>query len=153
MLRPLTISLILLLPAGSAQAQSQKQTRERYVIRADEVASTSANSAFDVVEQLRPQWLKRDDDRRPMSFGGGRNAGREQPDDRAQQNSYGEAAPEETAKLAVFVDETQMELDDLKRIPREQVAELRYLTGAEAQTRYGPRFAAGVIRVTLRTGG
>jgi hypothetical protein len=151
MLRPLAI--LLLLPAGIAQAQSQKQTRDRHVIRADEVATTSANSAFDVVEQLRPLWLKRDDTRRPMSFGGGRNAGREQPDERAQQNSHGDATPEEPPKLAVFVDETEVELEDLKRIPREQVAELRYLTGAEAQTRYGPRFAAGVIQVTLRTGG
>jgi len=151
-LRLLAAAALTLSLAGGADAQSQKQKRERYLITAEEAASASANSALDVVEQLRPQWLRRDQERGALSLGAGRSAGRSLPDE-DQQTRAGQPMPEDPPKLKVFVDGTEGDLQDLRRIPKEQVAELRYLTGSEAQTRYGPRFAAGVIEVTLRTGG
>jgi hypothetical protein len=151
--RLLIIALLMVAAPGQrGQAQSQKQKRDRYLITADEVATASANSALDVVEQLRPQWLRREENRPAMSFGGGRSAGRSSPAEEPQSRA-GEPMPEAPPKLGVFIDGTEGDLQDLKRMPREQVRELRYLTGSEAQGRYGPRFAAGVIEVTLRTGG
>jgi hypothetical protein len=150
--RSLKIAALLLAVAGQVDAQSQKQKRDRYRISADEMASASANSALDVVEQLRPQWLRGADNRSPMSFGGGRSAGQSPPAEEPQTRAGG-PMPEDSPKLKVMVDGTEGNLEDLKRIPKEQIGELRYLTGAEAQTRYGPRFAGGLIEVTIRTGG
>lgn len=152
LLRCLAAAALMLSLAGGADAQSQKQKRDRYLITAEEAASASANSALDVVEQLRPQWLRRDQERGALSLGAGRNAGRSLPD-AEEQTRAGEPMPEDPPKLKVVVDGTEGDLRDLKRIPKEQIGELRYLAGSEAQTRYGPRFAGGVIQVTLRTGG
>jgi hypothetical protein len=150
--RPFVLALLLCCAAGGAEAQSQKQKRDRYVITQDEVASASANSALDVVEQLRPEWLRRTQERSPMSFGAGRSAGRtEQQEGDQIRTSAGEPQPEDPPKLRAFIDGTESDVDDLKRIPKEQISELRFLTGSEAQTRYGPRFAAGVIELRLRT--
>jgi hypothetical protein len=139
--------MVFVVAAGSAEAQSQQQKRDRNVITADEIAAASVNSALDAVERLRPYWLRRDQDRSPMSLGAGRNLPAEEVQTRA-----GEPMPEEPPKLKIMVDGTEGDLQDLKRIPKEQIAELRFLSGADAQTRYGPRFAAGVIQVTLLTG-
>ena len=145
--RSLALAALMLIVAGGAEAQSQKQKRDRNVITADEIADASVNSALDAVERLRPYWLRRDQDRSPMSLGAGRNLPAEEVQTRAS-----EPMPEEPPKVKVLVDGTEGDLQDLKRIPKEQIAELRFLTGSDAQTRYGPRFAAGVIQVTLRTG-
>ena len=53
---------------------------------------------------------------------------------------------------AVFVDGTEMGgLDELRQIQANTVDEIRYLSGSEAQTKYGPRFPAGVIEMKLKT--
>jgi hypothetical protein len=145
--RSLVLAAMMLVIAAGAEAQSQKQKRDRNVITADEIAAASVNSALDAVERLRPHWLRRDQDRSPISLGAGRNLPGEEVQTRA-----GEPMAEEPPTLKVMVDGTEGDLRDLKRIPKEQIAELRLLTGSDAQTRYGPRFAAGVIQVTLRTG-
>jgi hypothetical protein len=151
--RLLVLAGLSLALATGAEAQSQKQTRDRYLITAEEAAGASANSVLDVIEQLRPQWLRRDQDRARLSLGAGPHAGISRPEGETVRTRTGDPRPEEPPRLKVFVDETEGDLDDLKRVPREQIGEIRYLTGSEAQTRWGPRFAAGVILLRLRTGG
>jgi hypothetical protein len=57
----------------------------------------------------------------------------------------------ETPTAAVFVDGTNMGgLDELQRIQSTLVEEIRYLSGADAAMKYGPRFSAGVLEVKLK---
>ena len=146
--RGFVLAALAMTVAGGADAQSQKKDRNRNVITGDEAATASANSAYEVVERLRPSWLRRDQDRSAMSLGAGRNLPAEEVQTRA-----GEPQPEKPPTLRVMVDGTEGDVEDLKRVPKEQIGELRFLNGSEAQTRYGPRFAGGLIEVTLRTGG
>ena len=53
--------------------------------------------------------------------------------------------------LASFEVARMILLDELRQIPSNTVEEIRYLSGTDAQTKYGPRFPAGVIEVTLKT--
>jgi hypothetical protein len=50
------------------------------------------------------------------------------------------------------VDGTEMGgVEELQRLQSNLVEEIRYLSGSDAQTKYGPRFSAGVIEVKLKT--
>lgn len=51
----------------------------------------------------------------------------------------------------MFVDGTEVgDAQQLRQIPAHLAAELRCLTGSEAQMELGPRYAGGILRVALR---
>src|SRR5581483_11333938 len=112
-----------LLWAGAAQAQK----RDQNVITADEIAAASVNTAQQAVEKLRPDWLRRAQLQRTAEIGA-------------------------SVALAVFVNGNEVGgVTELQRISSQQVREIRFTPGADAATQFGPRFAAGIIHVRLKT--
>jgi len=125
--------------SAAGQQVSTPTNRNRRVITTEEIEQAQETNAFQVVEKLRPEFL--------VSMARQHTLGRgavQQPD-----LGYSQPDPEPTA--AVFVDGTEMGgVDELRRIQSTVVEEIRYLSGSEAQTKYGPRFPAGVIEVRLK---
>jgi hypothetical protein len=139
-------TLVGIMPAHSQQV-STPANRNRRVITAEEIEQAQETNTFQVVEKLRPEFLRRMTLRHTLGAGkaGAAAGGTEQPD-----LGYSQPDPQPTA--AVFVDGTEMGgTDELRQIAANTVEEIRYLSGSDAQTKYGPRFPAGVIEVTLKT--
>ena len=118
------VALLLSATAAAAQQVSEKTNRDRKVLTAAEIEQAQVRSAYEAIEKLRPEYLRR--------------VGRTQT-----------VGPVPTA--AVFVDGTDMgSLEELRRIQAGQVDEIHYLTGPDSEMKYGPRFSAGVIEVKLK---
>ncbi len=159
-------------PAAQAQQVSEKSNRDRKVITTEEIEAAQGSTAYQVVERLRPEFLRRMS--RPQAApgglvvsrggggstrGGSATAGGGSPGAGAR-GASGQSQNDETEQLfetpqqrtaAVFVDGTEMGgVEELQRIQANMVEEIRYLTGPDAGAKYGPRFSAGVIEVKLR---
>ncbi len=148
----------------TVNAAAQKPKKDRNVITAEEIAAAPANNAYEVVEKLRPEFLRRHPT--AMTLGGGTRSqgvvdrggtpGRAGGGDPAGSglNPPSDGAPgAQGAELTVFVNGQQMGgVDELKRVSSNQIEEIRYLSGSAAEGKYGPRVAAGVIEVKLVEG-
>ena len=156
-------TLIGVVPAGGQQV-STPTNRDRRVITAEEIAQAQANNALQVVEKLRPEFLRRASQRQSLGAGatargaGGTYGGGTGPRVGTGGGAYGEdhgpghSEPEPQPTAGVFIDGTEAGgIDELRQIQSNTVEEIRYLSGTDAQTKYGPRFPAGVIEVTLKT--
>jgi hypothetical protein len=54
--------------------------------------------------------------------------------------------------IMVYVDGSRMGgVQELKRIPAQDVREIRFLSASDAQQRYGPGHGAGAIQVSLKS--
>lgn len=151
--------------ASSAAAQK----KDRYLILAEEIATRQEiANAHDAVRMLRSQWL------RPVrakgglgaaSFGsgssrpaGGKSTGSEDnptssPDAASQAASASreKMLEDETLKKTepvVYIDDVkQQELEDLRSVRRDEIAEIRFINGNDASGRYGAGHEAGAILV------
>lgn len=122
----LALSLFIL---ASVPLQSQHRSD---LLTAEEITSVSGKgaTAFDVVQSLRPRWLKI---RAPFLRG-----------DPSQ-------GPVRSQGAHVYLNDVdQGDVDYLKTIPAEQVAELRWLSANEAGSRFGPTEGGPAIVVTLK---
>lgn len=153
----------------AGQQVSASANRDRRVITTEEIEKAQSTDAYQVVEKLRPEFLRRMS--RPQTLGGGvrgqggsvsrggggtgggmgggtgggAGGGGDPPSD------PGYSQPEPARTAAVFVDGTEMGgVEELQRLQSNIVEEIRYLSGSDAQTKYGPRFSAGVIEVKLK---
>jgi len=155
--RLLTLALAAscILP-GSGEAQQKKTRQDRNLITLEELAALRGHNGYEVVEKLRPDWLRRSErrvtlntrraDRGSDPRGGGQGAAEEGNTDPAADVTA------QSLKLIVFVDETEMGgVEELLRLRNDDIQEIRFLNSSDAQQRYGPRFAAGVIRVKLKS--
>lgn len=99
------------------------------VIAFEEVRETSANDAYQVVQLLRPRWL------RPRSAPSLTNAG----------GGY----------ARIYVDNVPLDggTRALSTVPVGDIREIRYISPSDATTRFGTGHAGGVIMVLTRTGG
>jgi hypothetical protein len=120
----LLLACTLLIGAcGSSVTQSRGS---RDVLTAEEISRASGMTAYDVVQQLRPQFLR-------IRTG------------RSTQGS-GEAEP------VIYVDNIRSGgLAALRNIRAESVEEIRYIGASDATTRFGTGHMAGAILVRLRT--
>lgn len=153
--RTLALALVALVAlAAVGEAQQKKIKRDRNLITAEELAELQGHNGYEAVQKLRPDWLRRAD--RQLTLGtrvdrgnGGRSGmGEDQEDGGASVYADVTASP---LKLTVFVDQTEMGgVEELQRLRNDEIREIRFLSGSDAQQRYGPRFAAGVIQVTLK---
>lgn len=112
--------------AACASSGGSGPSRDRNTITAEEVAAlTQAGTAYDVVQQLRPEYL-RTRGLRSMSAS-------------------------EPAGAVVYVDNVRRGGPaSLRAIPRESVLDIRYLNGADATTMYGTNHGDGAILVRTR---
>jgi hypothetical protein len=164
---------VVLAGALTAEAQevSEKTNRDRKVITAEEIEAAHVNTAYQVVEKLRPEILTRMS--RPQTLRGGSDTRGATPSARGASSAGGGGwgasssnssssqsqrdpepvfVAEETRTAAVFVDGTNMGgVEELQRIQSSLVEEIRYLSGPDAGIKYGPRFSAGVVEVKLKS--
>ena len=108
------------------------------VITAEEIAGVEASTAFDVVQKLRPQFL--------------RGRGSTSTRSGAAEGTGTTGAPATTAaQVRVYVDSAPVgDIEALRRIAANTVREIRYLSAADATTKYGTGNPVGVIEVRTR---
>ena len=116
----------LTLAACSGNRSSDSPTRQRDLISAEEIAALNVATAFDVVRQLRPEFLRT---RGTMSL---REAG-------------GEYA-------VVYMNGMRLGgPDQLHQIRASDVHTIRYIGASDATTRWGTGHTGGVIEVTVKS--
>jgi hypothetical protein len=97
----------------------------RNVITSEQIQETSLSVAYDVVQRLRPEWLR---SRGPTSIG---HTTAEWPIVYVNSGRHGD-------------------LDTLRTMAVVDVREIRFLSGPEATQRFGTGVSGGVIQVLLR---
>ncbi|MGW8267132.1 MAG: hypothetical protein ACWGSQ_12255 [Longimicrobiales bacterium] len=128
---PWATALVALIPAlftacATSTPQGITTPRDPNVITLEEIEATDAETAYDIIQQLRPRWMVR-------------NRG---------QRSFRET---EADYAKVFLDELPpREFDFLREIPRASILEMRFLEAREATYLYGTGYNAGVIKVTTK---
>lgn len=119
-IRPLILLTVALFAACTTSRQGDRRERDPYVISERELNATVRMNLYDAILELRPRWLTR--------------------------TSRGESG-----EPYVYVDDQIIgTAAALRRFQPHQVAEARYLSATEAQTRYGQRnfgHPAIIIRV------
>lgn len=106
----------------SAPPDSLEPTPSHRHITNAEIEGITADNAFAVVQQLRPQWLRR---RGPTSV-----------------------LEPEGELPTVYVDNMRVgDLAILNSIPVSEISEIRFITGPDATTRWGTGVTAGVIEI------
>ena len=101
------------------------------VITSDEIAQTSAANAYELIQRLRPNFLR--------TRGAVRGAPRGSPNQL------------EAVDLVVYMNESRMGgSDQLRQIPLSEIREIRYFTAADATTKWGTGHTAGAIQVISR---
>jgi hypothetical protein len=120
--QPGTFTLALAPAAPEAAEELNIESREN-VLTAAELAPHDMTTAMELIQQLRPTWLRT---RGTRSFGG-------------------------VIFPRVIVDSlTPQDLSILETIHRDSILEMRYLTPQEATFRYGTGFPAGAIIVRTK---
>jgi len=115
-------SALLLVSCASAPSTPAPR-RDRNLITAEEIAAEPATSAAELLERLRPTWLR---NRGPTSIGSG--------------------AP---SYPIVYIDEVRSGGPEaLSRVSSQIVREIRFINGRDATTRWGMDHGGGVILVT-----
>ncbi|MFL5539914.1 MAG: hypothetical protein ACJ8J0_13020 [Longimicrobiaceae bacterium] len=127
-------------PAAPA-APAGRVHRNPNVITAAELEGQVATDLYELVRRLRPQWL------RTRGSGSNENsAGR--PAWSPMVSPTGSAL---TSVVAVFVDGSHAgDVNELRRLQSSNVRELQFHPSADAITRWGRDYSAGVIEVTMR---
>lgn len=107
-------------PGGSA-------SRVRNVITIDEIRTTTHANAYEIVQQLRPEFLRT------------RGA-----------TSINDTRPEQAV---VYIDGLRAGgLDSLRSVSRDVLYEIRFLNGTDATTLYGTGHGGGAIQILTRRG-
>jgi hypothetical protein len=122
----LTLTTLLFAACATGRSRAGGPQSNENVITLAEIQTTEARNALEVVQELRPRWMKRN--RGARSFADG---------------------PADFTR--VVVDELQPDdFNVLEGIPRELIAQIRYLDAREATFRYGTGYTAGIIVVTTK---
>lgn len=126
----LTLGALLLAPVDALAQDPPPATQRRSpnLITAEEIKERASNAqnAQDIIQQLRPQWL------RPR---------------RGVQSASGELYTR--PQLQVYLDGTRQQgADVLRTVLRDGIAEIRYLNGIDATGRYGLDHEMGAVLVT-----
>src|SRR6266480_8120797 len=100
--------------------------RDSNLITEQEIVASTGTTAYDVIVQLRPTFLK--------------SRGR---------SSINPAVPEDYA--TVFLDgQAYGDLNSLRNIPAIQIHQIRYIRGTDAAATFGMQYASGIIDVRSR---
>jgi len=127
---PTTLRTLLVLSLVALAAAPLQSQRRSDVITAEEIARVigKGRTAYDAVRSLRPRWLRS----RDLVLQGGNTD------------------PITSEGAHVYLNDVdQGDVDYLRTIPAELVAELRWLSANQAAARFGPANGPGIV-VTLK---
>jgi outer membrane cobalamin receptor len=111
--------------AAACASMKQKNSSDRNVITAAEIEAANANTAYDVIVKLHANYLH---SRGPNSI-------------LLKQNK----------EPTVFLDQVEFgPINSLRTIPASNIAEIRFVSGWDAMTKYGSDHVAGVIQIYTR---
>lgn len=123
--RSTLISCLVLASAGCAHVAKPGAGRNPNVITAEEIETVRAANAYELISKLRANFL--------------RSRG---------QNSVLLKQPKEPT---VFLDTVEFgPIASLRTIPVSNIAEIRFIEGWDATTKYGTNHVSGVIQITTR---
>jgi hypothetical protein len=129
-MRPSRVVLALLLVIGSACATSGRPApprREADLITFEEIAAVDASTLHQVVQRLRPNWMR----------------------SRGQVSIQNPSA----GNPVVYIDDTRMGgIEALHQVIPSEVQEVRHLNASDATNRFGTGHAGGAILIRRRTG-
>ena len=121
--RPLLV--VLILAACHQQVSTSGHGIQRNVITQDEIDASSASNVYDLIAQLRGDYLK---DRGKVSI-------------RTNQRE----------KAVVFLNDQEYGvLETMRNIPLGRVSEVRYYPGTDAVNRFGAQYGGGVVMLVSR---
>ncbi|NJD20394.1 MAG: hypothetical protein FIA95_14080 [Gemmatimonadetes bacterium] len=122
----LSLALLLVLAACGGPAHGgMGSSLSPDLIARDEIDASNATNAYDLITQVRPNWLR----------------GRGSPSIRYSQVQL---------PVVYLEDRRQGGLEVLRSFPVAGIAEIRYINAANATTRFGNGHAGGVIQVVPR---
>jgi len=119
------VVVVALTACATASSGAPKAGRDANVITREEIAASMETNAYEVVARLRPLFLK----------------------------SRGSTTLDPTAltTATVFVDGQRYgEVGSMRGISANSVAQIRYVPGPDAVTKYGMQYGKGAIEVTTR---
>jgi len=120
--RPL---FLLLLVTACHQQASTGHASQRYVITQEEIEASTASNVYDLIAQLRADFLK---DRGKISI-------------RTNQHE----------KAVVFLNDQEYGiLETMRNIPIGRISEIQYYPGTEAVNRFGAQYGGGVVFLVSR---
>jgi hypothetical protein len=123
---------MVVLVAGCASTSAATGQKNQNVITSEEIAGqSSAATAYDVIQRLRPNFLRT------------RGAVHGSPS--------GTTNNLEQVDLVVYLNETRLGgTDELRQIPTTEIREIRYYSASDATTKWGTGHSAGAIQVFSR---
>lgn len=170
------VTLAMAVGITTVEAQKEKKVkRDSYVITAEEIAEKrDVTNAEEAIQRLRPQWLRAarskgsmgsaalgSDAYRPAAKQTGSednpkgdlDATASSANSRRSERMSEQAGKE--AGLVFYLDDVkQPSMDDLRNVRVAEIAEIRFMTGTQATSRYGDGHASGAVLLkTNRLGG
>jgi hypothetical protein len=117
--------LLIFGAACTAGAGTPPPSRASEVIRAEEIQASSASNAYDLIRQLRPNWLR---SRGPGSI----------------------RDPQPVLPVVYLGDISHGPVETLQGFSTNGIQEIRYINATTATTRFGSGHAGGVIQLFVR---
>ena len=130
--RRLIAAAVLSLAAGCASAGASSPARQNQnVISSEEITASSATTAYEVIQKLRPNFLRTRGAVHGAPVNGANNI--------------------EAVDLVVYLNENRLGgSEQLRQIPTTDIREIRYFSASEATTKWGTGHSAGAIQIVSR---
>lgn len=147
----LPVCLVLVSACASGGSRTQTVRANSSVITQEEIAQTTATTAYQLVQSLRPQWvrprpvqnLSESTHTRPV--GSGRNASGDVSEGRGTITVPNAGQPQ----VLVYMGQARLgDIRELHQIPATGVARVEFLDPAKADFRFGRGHTHGVILIT-----
>ena len=128
--RVLATAMVMLAACASGGGGASAAKQDPNVISAEEIDASSASNAYEVIQRLRPNFL--------------RTRG-------AVHGTPGATSAMEMVDLVVYLNENRLGgSDQLRQISTSDIREIRYFNSSEATTKWGTGHSAGAIQVVSR---
>jgi hypothetical protein len=125
------VTAIIAVSMGCASAPAASSRDNGNVITSEEIAKTSGSNAYEIIQRLRPNYLRTRGAVHGAPSGGVNRL--------------------ETVDLVVYLNDSRFGgSDQLRQISVNEIREIRYYNAAEATTKWGTGHSAGAIQVISR---
>jgi hypothetical protein len=127
-----TLAISVLLGGCASVPATPGVTRDPNVITAEEIAKNPSSNAYELIQRLRPSFLRTR----------GAVHGAPQPDG---SNSF------EKVDLVVYLNESRLGgSEQLRQLQTNDIREIRYYSASDATTKWGTGHSAGAIQIISR---